>query len=287
MTVPGYDVEAQVPEDQVSDLQAALLAAYVASTLATRNYVREFVASAWAGLGHWGDTSVGEFALLVIPMLEAGREHIAQLTAQHLAVSTTLAAERRLARDVAPLIEPVGSPRGIPDTELWRRPFASTWTALSRGKPLDEAVAAGARRADSIATTDLQLAKTTAARQVLSGDQRVVGYRRVLTGSESCARCVLASTQRYHKGDLLPIHPGCDCGVEPIVGDHDPGRVIDERTAEEVQQIVRDDLGERYVSAGGRGPVDYRNIIVTEQHGEIGPVLAVKGQHFDGPGSLP
>jgi hypothetical protein len=30
----------------------------------------------------------------------------------------------------------------------------------------------------------------------------------------------------------------------------------------------------------------YRDLIVTHHHGELGPVLAVRGQHFDGPGSI-
>jgi hypothetical protein len=279
-TDPALDGQT-IPPEQVDGYAAQLLAAYVVASLATRNWVRDYVAQAWASLGRWDDAAAADFIGLVAPMLDAGRERMAELTATHLAQQTTLAVEHRLTFDTPTLELPSGSPRGVSDEELLRRPFVATWTDLSRGKPLDVAVATGARRADSLAVTDLQLAKTTTARRALSADGRVVGYRRVLTGNESCARCVLASTQRYHVGDLMPIHPGCDCGVAPIVGDHDPGQVIDERTAEEVQQIVADDLGQKYVDAGGRGPIDYRKIIVTHDHGEIGPILAVRGQHFD------
>ncbi|MGV9364517.1 hypothetical protein [Amycolatopsis sp. NPDC003731] len=170
--------------------------------------------------------------------------------------------------------------RGVDPREVYRRPGVQVWTSLSEGRTFDEAVKDGLRRAVSVAMTDLQLAKTHTARKVFENDDRVVGHRRTLTGSEDCAICRVAATQRYHREDLQPIHPGCDCGVAPIYGDSDPGQVIDRKGLEDVHDAVAERFGE---SAADARAIDYRKLILVENHGEIGPVLTVKGQHFDGP----
>lgn len=63
----------------------------------------------------------------------------------------------------------------------------------------------------------------------------VIGYRRVVhpelsQSGHSCGLCIVASTMVYTRGDLLPIHSGCNCEVCEIysVGDelYDPGHMI-------------------------------------------------------------
>jgi hypothetical protein len=34
------------------------------------------------------------------------------------------------------------------------------------------------------------------------------------------------------------------------------------------------------------GPLEYRNVLISHNHGEIGPVLGVRGQDFTTPGDL-
>ena len=153
---------------------------------------------------------------------------------------------------------------------------------------------AGQERLDSLAATDLQLAKTHTAQQALSRDARVVGYRRVLEGTYSCGLCIVASTQRYRKAELMPVHPGCDCDVVPIYGDRDPGRLINAGALADVHAAVKDRFGVDSEAAraipriyDGKGdPTLYRDVIVTHNHGEIGPVLGVRGQDFTGPADL-
>jgi hypothetical protein len=173
-------------------------------------------------------------------------------------------------------------------------------------KPLTAAVGDGERRVRSLALTDLELAVTHTARELLADEPRVRFYRRVLTGAESCGLCIIASTQRYRKRDLLPIHPNCDCVVAPILGDQDPGQVInstrvsDEATptgetadgvpiygagdvldteflTREVHDAIRETFGEMAFDAR---QIDYRKILLVEQHGELGPVLTVARHHF-------
>lgn len=167
--------------------------------------------------------------------------------------------------------------------EVYRRPFVDVYTALTNGKTMTEAIEAGAFRARSLATTEVQLARRDAGLRARSANDRIVGYVRTLTGRENCALCYVASTQRYRRGDLMPIHPGCDCGELPIYGTSDPGQVIDEQLLEATHEAVEERFG---FSDRGARAIDYRMIEVRD-HGELGPLLTVRGQHFDGPSSIP
>jgi hypothetical protein len=136
--------------------------------------------------------------------------------------------------------------RGVPGLEVYRRPVVAARSALARGEPWSAAMAAGEAAAAGYGRTDVALAQRHAARTVLDADQRVVGYRRVLTG-RSCVLCATASTQRYRTDELLPIHTHCDCTVAPIVGTFDPGRVINRELLAE----LKDAGGSRYWQARG------------------------------------
>ncbi|MEV4939551.1 hypothetical protein [Streptomyces zaomyceticus] len=173
--------------------------------------------------------------------------------------------------------------RDVDPEEVYRRPFKEVWTALGNGVAFDEALSRGTNRLDDIAKTDLQLARTHTVRAV-TADQPGVEYTvRELQGEYDCALCVIASTQRYHKRDLAPIHPGCDCLVKTVRSDYDPGQVIDPDRLDLIHDLVDKALGES--DRGGRA-VDYRKIIIAREHGEIGPVLGYRGQRFTGPDDI-
>ena len=274
------------PVDQQTQAQptastAAMMAAYLAATAALRSRLLAFTAVNFAGQGDYRDAAADAFVAAMVPLVQASQQTMASLTSAYLAHLTSATAGGTTA--------PVGVPpellsnlRGVDPAQVYRRPYVQVWTDLSKGKSLDTAVAAGNRRAQSIVATDLQMARTKAAQAVMQNDKRVTGYRRVLVGAHSCALCVLASTRWYSRGDLLPIHPGCDCAIAPLVGGAQP----DEIPAAELHAVVSRDLGAQYVKASGAGPVDYREIMVTHEHGEIGPVLGVRGQNFLGPADI-
>jgi hypothetical protein len=67
--------------------------------------------------------------------------------------------------------------------------------------------------------TDVTLAERGATFVHTEGDERIVGYRRVLSAGKNCGLCVVAASQRYSKGDLRPIHYSCGCTTQPIYGD--------------------------------------------------------------------
>lgn len=189
---------------------------------------------------------------------------------------------------------------GATTATVYRRPFVEVYTALAASKSVTEAVNAGANRISSIARTDIQLARTNAGLFSRESNRRIVGYVRTLTGAENCALCTIASTQRYTRGELMPIHPGCDCGEMPIYGTQDPGQVIDQvrldQTYDSIEQQLQlsPDFGARDAGLGkvitspteGQKLADYTELLVTSEHGEYGPTLRWRDQDFTGPSDL-
>lgn len=184
--------------------------------------------------------------------------------------------------------------RGVPVEQVLMRSFNEVNYQLDLGKSPDEAFALGQQRLEKTALTDLQLAKTHTVRDFATQLQdrnptTVVGYRRVLSSNPNhCALCILASTRRYKSFNLMPIHPGCGCNVAMIVGEADPGAFLDDQRVVDLHATIERDLGKKYVAPGGKTSLaHYRDILVTETHGELGPVLAVRDHNFRGPSDIP
>jgi len=253
-------------------MTSRLDAAYVAQVSTIRERVVSFTQAVFAS-GQHRDADLERFVSTVVPVVLASRRQVSALTDAYLAVvlSETLGVK------VAPR-GPVDtdSLRGVDASEVYARPFVEVRTKLAEGLPYDRAISAGASRLTDIALSDMQLAKTHTARRSLDVDG-VRGYKRTLTGRANCALCYLASTQFYSKADLLPIHPGCNCGVSPIASG-DSARMSEDLAA--THEAVEARLG--VSDSGGRAP-DYRKQIIVREHGELGPVLTVKDQHFTGP----
>jgi hypothetical protein len=191
---------------------------------------------------------------------------VANLTSVYLAAAT--------GSEPLPVLPDVTEGRGVPPETVYSRPVIQARTMVSKGETIVEALQAGKRRLESLATTDLQMAKIRQGQRSLEHGGKT-HYRRVLKGSHNCAMCIIASTQRYFVAKLMPIHPGCDCDVEPL----EPGRelVIDPEKLEAAHQKVKEITG--ISDRGGRAP-DYRKLLVTNHHGELGDVLTWRGQKF-------
>ena len=120
-----------------------------------------------------------------------------------------------------------------------------------RGAPLEDVYARNLRasvgtlrnRLEREVATDIQLAQRNAAWVHTNGDPRIVGYRRVLdTSRENCGLCIAASTRRYRRSDLQPIHSHCGCTVQPIYSTENlPDGVV----------IDRERLDALYAQVGG------------------------------------
>jgi hypothetical protein len=261
-------------------LQAALTDRYDVLTGALRDRLLTFVLGAFDGLGDYRDAAAAEFVNQVVPVVLGAQQQMGAVTDAYLSALVSDMTGQSAAPAGVQLPEAL---RGTPPAQVYERPFVQARTALSRGHDLADAVSQGRNRLLSITETDLQLARTHAAQQSMKRTGAKF-FRRRLSGSGNCALCTIASTQRYRVENLMPIHPGCHCKPEPLLAGKDPGQIIDEGLLKQAHDAIARDLGES--DRGGRAP-DYRQIIVTREHGEIGPLLAVRRQNFTGPEDIP
>ena len=247
-----------------------LTEAYDSQVHSIRQQITAFGQAYWDSLPHYRASAVEDMIQAITPRVTAGQLRIADLTRAYLAQCA-----RELGwKVVLPSIDQdeIRGARGIDPRVVYRRPAVDVYTALAAGKPLPQAAAEGRLRLTQLIGGDMQLAKVHASRQSMRGyPAEGQFYRRVLTGRENCALCVVASTQRYYRDDLMPIHPGCDCGVQPLPPGLAINQVIDEDLLEQVHQITADRLG--VSDRGGRNP-DYRKLLTVSEHGEYGPTLS-------------
>lgn len=247
-----------------------LTEAYDSQVHAIRQQITAFGQAYWDSLPHYRASAVEDMIEAITPRVAAGQLRIADLTRAYLAQCA-----RELGwKVVLPPIDQdeIRGARGVDPRVVYRRPAVDVYTALAAGKPLPQAAAEGRLRLTQLIGGDMQLAKVHGSRQSMRGyPEEGQFYRRVLTGRENCALCVVASTQRYYRGDLLPIHPGCDCDVQPLPPGLAVNQVIDEDLLEQVHQITADRLG--VSDRGGRTP-DYRKLLTVSEHGEYGPTLS-------------
>lgn len=247
-----------------------LTEAYDSQVHSIRQQITAFGQAYWDSLPHYRASAVEDMIQAITPRVTAGQLRIADLTRAYLAQCA-----RELGwKVVLPSIDQdeIRGARGVDPRVVYRRPAVDVYTALAAGKPLPQAAAEGRLRLTQLIGGDMQLAKVHASRQSMRGyPAEGQFYRRVLTGRENCALCVVASTQRYYRGDLLPIHPGCDCDVQPLPPGLAVNQVIDEDLLEQVHQITADRLG--VSDRGGRTP-DYRKLLTVSEHGEYGPTLS-------------
>lgn len=240
---------------------------YAAAVAALRSQLLAYAASVWA-VTDLGDAGLDALVELMVSTVQAAQIQMANLTSVYMAAAT--------ATEPLPVADDVTRLRGVDPEIVYARPIVTARSALAQGKSFEDARKAGGRRLENISGTDLQMAKTYQAQRSLEGSGRQY-YRRVLTGSENCAMCIIASTQRYKVKALLPIHPGCDCDIAPLAAGEAVNHVIDVEALNATHQRVKAFTGVE--DRGGRS-VDYRKLLITHEHGEIGPVLGWVGQKF-------
>jgi hypothetical protein len=254
---------------QFTNLFAALRAALVQQLYAL-----------WFGLGDYRDANVNEFLDVALPIIQAGQETSAYATTTYLQFQMN---DDSL--EVPPIDLVTGEiiRGGVRPEEVYSRPFKEVWTALSNGHDIAEAIRMGADRLRQLVETDIQLVHTHTSKNILGNRRDVMGFRRVPTGAYTCALCMVASTQRYRKLDLMPIHPGCDCRVAPIISEDTIPRVVDRETLDRIHEAIARQFG---MSVRDARQIDYRKILLVENHGEYGPTLTVAKHKFTGPDDL-
>lgn len=170
-------------------------------------------------------------------------------------------------------VDPGTVGRQVDRKELWERPAKHARMAHS--------TAVGLIYAQQLVRTNVQLAARDTWHQWTAGNERVGGYRRVLGAGKNCELCITASTQRYHRDDLQPIHSSCGCTTEPI-SEPVTARIVDGRplSVGEVDDSTRDALESAGLAVEDLPPV------VVRQHGELGPVLTDARHAWTGPEDL-
>ena len=254
-----------------------LVAAYQLGAQRLRARTRTVTEAAWTGLGSYDTPDVERFTALAADITDAAASAAAGLSEAF--VASYVAAETGEAvrlPGAAALVRPV------PAEVVYARPFHQMWRDLSVGLLWTEARDRARNFAGTLAYTDAQLALRSSWTTSMSSSPRITGYRRVLN-SPSCGLCVVASTQRYSRGDLMPIHHRCDCTVEPIVGGSPNTRVIDGERLELVKRRLASEDGTYTRAAIRRMKIDVDDLPAVEvrMHGEMGPVLTFAGQAFN------
>lgn len=263
--------------------------AYTGQVRDIRASTEQYALEVWASLDDYRDDSIDQLARQVAPAVTVQQRQIGQLTDVYLSQYEAIATGRAVQAAGVPaaLLDDLAI-RGVSALDVYLRSGPTVWTALANGSSLDQAALLAQQRLQKTVQTDLQLAKTHAAR--FSGERRGIKYfRRELEGAKSCGLCIVASTQRYRRGDLLPIHPGCDCSVAEVYAGADPGQILEPTDLDGAHQTIRSTFGQmagdaRKISGVGHPTRDellmYRDVLITHQHGEIGPVLGVAGHKF-------
>lgn len=222
-------------------------------------------------LPNYRDDDMERFVAEVVGVVESGQKSISKLTNSHLD-----ALARRAGMTPSPAVKPQYDVRqGTTTAEVYARPFATVHYELSKGSSMTAAVATAGQRLQTLVATDMQLAQARTAHLRMRGDSRVVGWQRVLGGGESCPLCAIASTQRYRRSDLMPIHQNCRCSVAAIYGDSDPGQVINAERLASVQSQLKDQ-GFEYTAGAFKTDRQIR----VRTNGELGPLLTWSDQSF-------
>lgn len=243
--------------------------------------VEKFAMAEYDSLTSWSDDDLRRFLQRVLPIVEDGQRQVGDLTNAYLRAMARLAGEKATAEAEAVVWARKTDPAVAyaRPVKAARKSYAQAVAVNGTATPEDVEVAkkAGADRLLNLIQTDLQLARTHTARATMDA-MGASGYRRVLTGAENCALCVIASTQRYHRGDLMPIHHGCDCTVAPIFGAYDSGQVINPERYKALNDATKDQVGKPYYKLS---KADLKRLKVQE-HGEVGPVLTWSNHKFTG-----
>lgn len=262
----------------------AVLNSYTQLSQTVRAVVLQQVLADWNALTSWRDKDIAGFVAKVVPKVLAGQDKMTALTGAYL--NKTIAIHSPGAKTIpVPTKDSVGAAvrNGTTLKEVYTRAGPTVWRALQGGDSLEQAVAKATDRLTKQVQTDMQLSRTHASQEVTSKAKGVVGYRRVLTGNKSCALCVVASTRTYRKSDLMPMHPGCDCVVEPVIGtEYRPSTGEDDKA---ILDAAHAEIASR-LGVDTNKAAALRQLTIVHDHGEMGPVLAVRDQVFTGPSDI-
>jgi hypothetical protein len=151
---------------------------------------------------------------------------------------------------------------GVDPHEVYARPFTTVWTSIAN-IGFEAALAKGLSRLMSTADMDVALSARSASRAYGMSSDRVAGFRRV-ADPDCCDFCLSIDGAKCMSEDASPLHNRCGCTLEPI------------------------EVGSPAASGGfvSFAPGSQFGDTLIEDHGELGPVITNKHNHFTGPNDL-
>lgn len=242
------------------------------------------------GFTEWYSSSaIAEWAASLLGQVEAAQRQLAALTDTYLARVSSLIQGRPVA-PIGPV--DVRNLRRVDDmTAVYGRAADQFRYAVSQGADTRAATETALQRAVSIARDDADLAVREQSTQVMRRQPTLTGYRRVIhpeLPTEAslrdgrppppvCGLCIAASTRMYGRSEPMPIHANCRCLPMPVYGTDDFGGAINKAALKVLYRHAGD------TSATKLSHTRYEVV----EHGELGPVLRLKGHKFQGPTDIP
>lgn len=248
--------------------QAAAASASLADRVAAQ------ITALWMGFNGWYSASaVADLAAQSAELSLVAQELAFDTMVEYIAQITSLA--RGADRLLMPSVSLPQVRGGVPLPTVYERPAKAYRAAIAERKTPEQAMQAAFERVRGLADTDLILARREGQRSAMR-DLKLTRYRRIirpeLSVTGTCLLCVAAARGTYSVEDLLPIHNRCKCLTMPIVDGKDTG-----------DRINAADLKAAYDAAGVTKRQDLSNLRVqVNEHGELGPVLTLKGHEFTG-----
>jgi hypothetical protein len=169
---------------------------------------------------------------------------------------------------------------GADPEEIYQRPIRQLRYLTSvEDVPVEEAEQTARERLEKQAQTDLQLARTLSAQQVMYRFPQATGWRRIIHPELGavCGLCIVAADRVYGRIQKMSIHPSCKCTLLPVIGTEDPGL-----------RLNNDDLQRLYKAAGDSTLAEQlRELrIEVKENGELGPILTPKQVEMRGPAEV-
>lgn len=276
MTVPYAPQIEDLPE--TSEVALLVEAEADAQDEILANLVEEILLL-WSGFSaYYAGNLVQQFATDVARLVIAAQRAAGEITEAHLREQVT---EMGFELPRATLVDlPDALRLGAAPDEVYQRPVRQVRYLNSvEGLPLDEASETARERLEKQAQTDLQLARSISAQQVLYRFPQATGWRRIIHPElgNVCGLCIAAADRVYQRIQKMDLHPGCKCTVLPVIGDVDPGK-----------QLNADDLNLIYAAAGNT--TESRALASTrfevKQNGELGPILVPTQVNMKGPAQV-
>jgi hypothetical protein len=101
---------------------------------------------------------------------------------------------------------------------------------IAAGTPPEEAAEKARYRAELLAKTEIQRSSSRAGFVGRTIEPRFKAWERYVN-LPACGRCIVLAGTRYRSKEIMPRHPGCDCGWYEVTEAHDRGPAENEPSA--------------------------------------------------------